>query len=33
VVMIRVTRQDLAGAQETMALATADAEAEPAEAI
>jgi EmrB/QacA subfamily drug resistance transporter len=33
VVMIRVTRQDLAGAQETMALGVAEAEAEPAEAM
>jgi EmrB/QacA subfamily drug resistance transporter len=33
VVMIRVKRSDLAGAQETMALATAEAAAEPAEAV
>jgi EmrB/QacA subfamily drug resistance transporter len=33
VVMIRVKRSDLAGAQETMALATAEVAAEPAEAM
>jgi hypothetical protein len=31
--MIRVKRSDLAGAQETMALATAETVAEPAEAM
>ena len=33
VVMIRVTREDLAGAQDSMALVTTEAEAEPAEAM
>jgi hypothetical protein len=33
VLMIRVKRSDLAGAQETMALATAEVAAEPAEAM
>jgi hypothetical protein len=33
VVMIRIKRSDLAGAQDTLALATAEAAAEPAEAM